>query len=139
MFGNRKRKQAAAVDAAPAPIKLDDDDGVPLDPTWLAEQEADEAAAERMNEAAVDDDQFAQAVWLVQVDEALRDPLGGSASRRIARIVSHGAASGFTGGQLAALKRLADRVDAVRDVLGDAERRRAGGRLNVVGAGGRNF
>jgi hypothetical protein len=126
MFGNRKRTQVSAVDAAPAPIKLDDDD-VPLDPTSLAEQSAD-------------DDQFAQAVWLVQVDEALHEPLGGSVSRRIARIVSYGAASGLTSGQLAALKRLADRVDAVDGVLGGAERRRASNRPQVVpGANGRNF
>jgi hypothetical protein len=140
MFGNSKRKQAGAVGVAPAPIKLDDDDDVPLDPTWLAGQEAAEVAPERTNGAATDDDQFAQAVWLVQMDEALHESLGGSVSRRIARIVSYGAASGLTGGQLAALKRLADRVDGVRRVVGDAERRRAGGQLSVAGgAGGRNF
>lgn len=137
MFGNRKRKVEAAVEAAPAPVKLDDADG-PLDPAWLAEQEAAEAVAARQSDLGIGDNEFAQAVWLIQVDEAWHDPHSGSAATRVARIISHGAASGLTPGQRAALKRLLAHIHATRGVLDAAERRRASGRLTVA-PGGRNF
>jgi len=86
------------------------------------------------------DDDFAHAVWFQAIDDSWREQNGGSASTRVARIISHGTASGLTAGQLAALKRLAERVEKAADVLGMAERRRASGRLNVVpGGNGRNF
>ncbi len=136
MFGNRKRKPAVAtaVRKTPAAATLD------LDPAWVAEQEAAEAAATRLSDLGVSDDEFAQAVWLIQIDEALHDQHSGSAGSRVARILAHGAASGLSPGQLAALQRLLARIAAARDVLGAAERRRASTRLNVVpGGGGRNF
>jgi len=143
MFGNRKRKPVveAAVDKAPAaaPVKLDDDEA-PLDAAWVAEQENAEAAAARLSDLGVGDDEFAQAVWLIQVDEAWHDERGGSAGNRVARILTHGAASGLSPGHLAALQRLMAHIATARDVLGAAERRRVSTRLNVVsGAGGRNY
>ena len=139
MLGNRKRKQpaAATVEATrAAPVSVNDD----LDPAWVAEQAAAETAAERQKELGIGDDEFATAIWFVQADEAFHNPIGGSASRRVARLVTLGEASGLTGGQLDALTRLMARIDAARDVLGAAECRRASGRLQVVsGAGGRNF
>lgn len=134
MFGSKKRKPTA-----PPPVSSDVEEA-PLDPAWVAEQEAAEEAAARSTELGIGDEEFARAVWLAQLDEALKEPLGGSASRRIAHILSHGAASGLTKGQLAALRRLAVGVDAARAALGAAARRRASGRLKVVpGGGGRNF
>jgi hypothetical protein len=142
MFGNRKRKPVveAAVDKAPAaaPVGVTDGDEALLDPAWVAEQENAEAAAARLSDLGVGDDEFAQAVWLIQVDEAWHDQHHGSASTRVSRILSHGTASGLSPGQLAALQRLLARIDAARDVLGAAERRRASGRLSVA-PGGRNF
>jgi predicted TPR repeat methyltransferase len=122
MFGSKKQKAATA---EAAPVSVNDDDHAALDPAWLAEQERAAATAERLAEQSIGDDDFAQAVWLVQADEAFSDPIGGSASRRVARIVSLGGASGLTGGQLAALAALMERVDTVREVLGTAERHRA--------------
>jgi hypothetical protein len=120
MFGNKRKSTGAEETAASAPIKLED------------ESEAVDTAA--------DDDRFAQAVWLGQIDQAFHDPSNGSVGRRIARIVSYGAASGFTDGQIEALKRLAARVDEARDVLGRIERRLASGRCQVSqNAGGPNF
>lgn len=137
----RARKTAAPAPQAPAAARvIGVDDDVPLDSKWLAEQEAAEAASARLNALGIGDDEFAQAVWLIQVDEAWRDQHSGSASTRVSRILSHGATSGLSPGQLAALTRLMARIDTARDVLGAAERRRTGARPNVVaGAGGRNF
>jgi len=102
-------------------------------------EKSQDAPAAAIQKPRADDD-FAQAVWFQAIDDSWREQNGGSASTRVARIISHGTASGLTTGQLAALKRLAERVEKAADVLGAAERRRASGRLNVVpGGNGRNF